>query len=97
MPYEETILNSEESNNIVFVIFPSNRGGYAIKTIPKSNEDRSSRCEIPAEWAGKTDNELEEISGIKDLIFCHIGRFIISCKTKEAAIKAVEKIINENN
>ena len=94
MPYEETILNNEIANEIVFVIFPSNRGGYAIKTIPKSNEDKTSRCEIPATWAGKTDKELEDASGIKNLSFCHVGRFIISTKTKEAAINAVEKMIN---
>ena len=95
MPYEETIITNEIANEIVFVIFPSNRGGYAIKTIPKSIEDKSSRCEIPEEWAGKSNNELEEAAGIKDLLFCHIGRFIISTKTKEAAVAAVEKIINK--
>ncbi len=94
MPYEETIITNEEANNILFVIFPSNRGGFAIKTLPKSLEDRSSRCEIPLEWAGKSDKELEDISEIKDLLFCHVGRFIISSKTKEAAIAAVEKMIN---
>ena len=94
MPYEDTIISNEIANDIVFVVFPSNRGGYAIKTLPKSYEDKSSRCEIPEEWTGKSDQELEEVSGIKDLIFCHIGRFIISSKTKEAAIQAVEKIIN---
>ena len=57
--------------------------------------DKTARCEIPEEWAGKSNNELEEASGIKDLLFCHIGRFIITTKTKEAAIQAVEKIINK--
>ena len=94
MPYEEAILNNEDANNIVFVIYPSTRGGYALKTIPKSNEDKSSRCEIPQEWAGKSDKELEDVSGIKDVLFCHIGRFIISTKTKESAIKIVEKMID---
>ena len=94
MPYEETIINNEIAKDIVFVIFPSNRGGYALKTIQKSNEDKTARCEIPESWAGKSDKELEEVSEIKDLVFCHIGRFIISTKTKEAAIKAVEKMIN---
>lgn len=93
MPYEETIINNEEANNIVFVIYPSSRGGYALKTIPKSNEEKSSRCEIPVEWAGKSDEELVNACGIKDVTFCHIGRFIISTKTKEAAIEIVEKMI----
>ena len=96
MPYEDTIITNEIANNIVFVIFPSNRGGYALKTIPKTSEDKSARCEIPSEWAGKTFKELEEVTGIKDLLFCHIGRFIISSKTKEALILAAEKMINED-
>ena len=48
LPYEETLLNSDK-NNLLFVAFPSNRGGYAIKTIPKSLEDRSARCLFPLE------------------------------------------------
>ena len=97
MPYEETILNSEESANIYFVIYPSNRGGYGIKTIPKSNMDKTARCEIPIEWAGKSGEELEKVAKINDLSFCHIGRFIISTKTLEAAVSAVEKIIKDTN
>ena len=97
MPYEETILNSEESANIYFVIYPSNRGGYGIKTIPKSNMDKTARCEIPIEWAGKSGEELEKVAKINDLSFCHIGRFIISTKTLEAAVSAVEKVIKDTN
>lgn len=93
LPYEETILNSETANNIYFVIFPSNRGGYAIKTIPKSTEDKTFRMEIPKQWAGLIDEELEQVSGIKGLTFCHNNRFILSCQNEEIAIKTVKKII----
>ena len=93
LPYEETILNEEKANNIYFTIFPSNRGGYAIKTIPKSTEDKTFRMEIPKQWAGLIDEELEITSGIKGLTFCHNNRFILSCKDKETAINTVEKIL----
>lgn len=96
MPYEDTLLNCEEANNIYFVLYPSTRGGYCIKTIPKSKDDKSSRMEIPKEWAGKSDEELVNISKIKDLTFCHSGRFLISGKTKESIIEAVETVIENN-
>lgn len=93
LPYEETILNTETANNICFVIFPSNRGGYAIKTIAKSTEDKTFRMEIPKEWGGLVNEELESVSGIEGLTFCHNNRFILSCKNKETALITINKII----
>ena len=92
LPYEETILNDEKANNLLFVAFPSNRGGYAIKTIPKSNQEKSARLLFPKEWAGLTDEELENVSGIKGLRFCHTGRFIITCNNLETVCKVLEKL-----
>ena len=96
LPYEESILNNEKANNLYFAIFPSNRGGYTIKTISKSQEDRNYRMEIPIEWAGLIDEELEKVSGIKGLTFCHNNRFVLSCQSKEIAIYTVEQIIKNS-
>lgn len=89
IPYEETLLKQENAKNILFVAFPSNRGGYAIKTVPKSLEDKSARMEFPIEWAGLDGKELEKISGISGLRFCHSGRFIVSCDH----LKAVYQVL----
>lgn len=87
MPYEEAILTNEQANNIFFVLYPSNRGGYAIKTIPKSLEDKTDRLLLPEKWAGLSSEELQEVTGVKGAIFCHSNRFIATAKTKEEAIK----------
>lgn len=92
LPYEETILNREDKNNILFVAFPSNRGGYAIKTIPKSLTDKTARMDFPEEWAGLEGEELEKVSSIKGLTFCHTGRFIVSCKDLKSVYKVLEKL-----
>ena len=39
--------------------------------------------------------ELEEITGIKDITFCHTNLFLVSCKTKSSAIEVVNKLLNE--
>jgi len=92
LPYEDTILNNEEANSILFVAFPSNRGGYAIKTISKSLEDKTARMDFPEEWGGLDGEELEKISNIKGLRFCHIGRFIVSCDSLEAVYQVFDKL-----
>ena len=90
LPYEESVLNNEKANNILFVAFPSNRGGYAIKTLPKSIDDKTARLEFPEEWGGLEGKELQEVSGIKGLSFCHVGRFIISCKDLDTVYKIIK-------
>ena len=90
LPYEETLLNVEDANNILFVAYPSNRGGYAIKTVPKSLEDRTARMDFPEEWAGLCNEELENVSKINGLKFCHLGRFIVSCTNKEVVYKVLD-------
>ncbi len=93
LPYEETILNDEKYKNLLFVAYPSNRGGYAIKVIPKSLDDRTARQSFPKEWAGLEKEELEKISKIPGLVFCHTARFIVSCKDLETVYKVFEEIL----
>ena len=95
LPYEESILSSDKTANLLFIAFPSNRGGYAIKTLPKSLEDKSARLEFPEEWAGLEEDRLQEVSGIKGLKFCHTGRFIVSCKDIDTVYEVFDKTIEK--
>lgn len=95
LPYEDVLLNSEEASEIAFVIFPSNRGGFAIKTVQKNKEDRTYRVDVPEEYSGLEGKELEEKSGIKGFTFCHRTRFMMSAKSKATAIKVVKSILQE--
>lgn len=93
LPYEEVLLGEEKANSILFVAYPSNRGGYAIKTVPKSMEDRANRMDFPAEWAGLEGEELEKVSGIPGLTFCHATRFLVSCRDLDTVYQVLQKIL----
>ena len=93
LPYEETILAEEKANSILFVAYPSNRGGYAIKTVPKSLEDKSNRMDFPEEWAGLEGEELQRVSGIDGLTFCHNTRFLVSCRDLDTVYAVFSKIL----
>ena len=95
MPYEEAIYSLDKNKDIYFVVYPSNRGGYAAKTIHISPDEKEDRMSFPKEWAGK-EEELAKISGVEDATFCHLGRFIVCAKTKEAIIKLINITINKN-
>ncbi len=96
LPYEETILTSLAGKKIKLVIYPSNRGGYGIKTVPISLTDKTSRVYFPKQWGGKTNKELEQITGIKGALFCHANRFLLTAKDLPTAIKLAEITIDAN-
>ena len=95
LPYEEAVLANPLGDNIFFVAYPSNRGGYAIKTVPKTISDKTARCPFPLEWAGKSEAELLEISKIEGLRFCHAGRFMVTCDTINAVYQVLDKLCND--
>jgi uncharacterized UPF0160 family protein len=49
-----------------------------------------SRLPFPAAWGGKTEAELQKITNITGMTFCHKSGFMLATTTKEAAIAACE-------
>ena len=96
LPYEEIILTSLSGKKILFAIYPSNRGGYGIKTIPISTTDKTSRVYFPKEWGGLNNNDLEKVTGIKGSLFCHTNRFLMTASDLDTAKKLAEIAININ-
>ncbi len=97
VPYLETLLELDKEETIKLAIFPSNREGYNVKTIPKSIIDQTYRIPLPKSWAGLTDKNLEDESKIKGAMFCHNKLFIATAKDKESAIKLAQRAIDIYN
>lgn len=70
-----------------FVIYPSYRGGFGAQSI-KVKENKELLYPFPREWAGKSKEDLPDISGLSSLTFCHNSRFLVSTDTIEDAISA---------
>jgi uncharacterized UPF0160 family protein len=71
-----------------FVVYPSQRGGYNAQAIPETLDGEGVKCPFPIEWAGKESEELQALSGLKTLRFCHRGRFLAAADTLEDAKEA---------
>lgn len=96
MPYEEVVFKNDPDKEIYFAVYPSNRGGYAAKTIPVAYDDKTDRVPFPEEWAGHGE-ELAEISGVEGATFCHLARFLVCANTLDAVLKLVSITIDKSN
>ncbi len=53
-----------------------------------------ARKDLPESWAGKTNLDLEKITGVPGAVFCHNARFMAVNKTKEGILKMAEIALN---
>lgn len=92
VPWQEFLFTSEvpKSKEILFVVFPSNRGGFNCQCVPDSLGGFGQRKPLPEEWRGLNAEKLQEVSGIETAIFCHPAGFMCSAETREDAIRMAE-------
>lgn len=91
-PYGEVLQEIDENEEVDFVIF-GRKDSYAVQTVrDKNGEDRKK---LPAKWAGKRDEELAELTGVKDAVFCHTGRFIAVAESYEGIMKLAQLAISQ--
>ena len=83
-PWKQFVVESDAQ----FVVYPSQRGGFSAQGVPVSQQDNTLRLPFPESWAGQPAEELQRLSGIATLRFCHNNRFLISADTQEDAIQA---------
>ncbi len=85
MPFRAGVENAG-ADHLLFVIHP--RGtDWALTTIRVGDDTFDNRADLPAAWAGLTDDALEAASGVKGAKFCHNGRFIAVASSREAVLK----------
>ena len=81
LPWQEVVITSMPE--VMFVVFPSNRGGYNIQTVPVEEGSFTGRKGFPTEWLGHPDASL-------GMTFCHPGNFLASTQTLEQAINVAK-------
>lgn len=87
-PWARVLNSIDREKKILFVVFPR-EDEYLLQTV-RGSGSLGNRKSLPEAWAGKRDEELNEIIGIDDAIFCHSGRFIAGAKSRESIMKMAE-------
>lgn len=79
----------------LFEIFPKVDGTWAMQTIRDNPDSFVDRKQLPKNWAGMRDLELEKITGVEGSVFCHRNLFYAVAKTKEGILKLAEIALKE--
>ena len=94
--WQITVLKSEnpKAKELLYGTYIGMDGEFCIIAIPPSLEETNKqRQPFPKEWAGLSKAELEEVTGIKGVRFCHSGRFFMSVDSEETAQEVFKKIL----
>ena len=97
VPWKKILYDIEKKYNIQgkFLFVVSERESesddkFSVTTIPKNEGSFEFRKGLPKKWRGLRNEELEKVSGIKDMVFVHSSGFIGFMKNKDAAMKCLE-------
>jgi uncharacterized UPF0160 family protein len=79
---------------LLFVVVPREET-WSLRAVRKDSSSFENRKDLPLAWSGKSNEELQEVTGVKDALFCHNGRFVASTKTKEGILTLLEQALKE--
>lgn len=82
---------SEEFPEIIGVLIPAQGKRWNIQIARDAG--RTDRATFPEHWKGLTDDLFQEVSGVKDAIFCHRDGFLASANSYEGASKLAEALV----
>jgi uncharacterized UPF0160 family protein len=68
---------------------------YMLHTVPTAPDNFIARKDLPAAWAGLQGQELAEVTGVPDAMFCHNKRFIAAARSYEGALQMVRLALAE--
>lgn len=94
--YQESVNRNSfiEFESVQVVVHPSESAEqtqWKAVAIPKSFGTFENRVTFPESWAGLRDQELAQVSGIADAVFCHKNCFLFVAKSKESALVAARQ------
>jgi len=75
------------SEQALYMVYPSSSGQWRIQTVPVEPGSFEDRKSLPAQWAGLSDQALQDVTGIDDAMFCHNGLFIAGAESFESTMK----------
>jgi len=91
-PWKEILVEKPEP---LYVVFPTiNNDGWMVQAVPVKKDSQEVRKPFPQSWRGKTDSELEKVSGVKSAKFCHNAGFLAGAHDFEGIKQLAQKALD---
>lgn len=91
MPYQ-SVLEQPGAEHFLFVVHPRGED-WALNGIKLSSDTFEQRADLPAHWAGLTDEALEQACGVAGAKFCHNARFIAVANSRDAILEMASRAV----
>lgn len=92
LPWRETL---NEYSEPLYVIYERPDKKWAIKAVPDLTKAYGHiRKPLPNAWSGKSDKELQDITGVADATFVHRACFMAVAGSKEGVLALAELALN---
>lgn len=84
VPWEQMIFVPEtapeelkkKAAEILYVVYPGNRGGFQFRAVPKAPGSFEQRNNLPEAWRGLKGDALRKVTGVQTATFVHPAGFI---------------------
>jgi uncharacterized UPF0160 family protein len=86
----------ESHPEVLYIVARSNSNWKAL-ALRKEACSFESRANFPKSWAGKRNEELEQMTGVSGALFCHNALFMAVATSKEGAWQLAELALAEHN
>lgn len=86
LPWRSVLPEMKGAEHLTMVIAPnSDKSEWVLGMVPTKNEGFIPKKRLPESWAGKRGDELEAVTNIPNMHFCHAGRWMAAGSTLDAA------------
>ena len=80
MPWREAVVTG--APEALFVVYPK-ADGWGSQAVPRELGSFENRLSFPADWRGRSGEELAAVTGVEDAIFCHAAGFYASAGSRD--------------
>lgn len=91
MSFMGPILKANDTD-LLYVISPG-RDEWQLNCVRTTRNGFDLRKPLPAEWAGLRRENLSEVNGVQDAIFCHGARFFACAESREGVMQMLDQAL----
>ena len=84
------------SQEALYILYPSPTGQWRVQTVPVEPGSFDDRKPLPEQWAGLSDDALQEVTGLSEAMFCHNGLFIAGAESFESTMKMAKMAVSSS-
>ncbi|MDW5595856.1 MYG1 family protein [Conexibacter stalactiti] len=90
MPWHRELVPS--APDALYVVYPREQD-WGLQAVPRVLGEFTNRKDLPEPWAGRSDAELAEVTGVADARFCHSGRFMAVAGSRDGVLELARQAL----